>query len=166
MHRWADAKAAEMVLSEPDRIVAGVIHDLDALQCTGIDRRQIDPPLQPTEKLQYTYFHCRFPLTLCQKSTAARAQRSGCSRLTPCPYPANSSTLPFGNVSARIFCCSEAIWLLSPLNNSTGALTAGSSGFTSIDSKHSWSAAAISARVLSISAMHHSCNCALACSRS
>ena len=27
----------------------------------------------------------------------------------PCPYPANSSSRPRGRVSAKIFCCSEAI---------------------------------------------------------
>src|SRR5215469_10415970 len=154
--RGADAEAAKVMLGKPDRIIAGLVHDLDPLQCAGVNRRQIDPPLRPAEELQNTQFHFSPASTSRQKSSAARAQRSGCSRLTPWPYPANSSSLPFGRVSARIFCCSEAILLLSPLSSSTGAAILESSGFVSIFSKHSCSAAAMSGRVLSISAMHHS----------
>src|SRR6266478_2169909 len=161
VHRGTDAEAAEVMLGEPDRVITGPIHDLDPLQRAGIDRGQVDPPLRPAEELQNPEFHCRTSSSVRQNSRAVRAQRSGWSRLTPCPYPANSSSRPCGSVPARIFCCSEAIRLLSPLNSSTGALIPASSGFTSIAWKHSCNDAAISPRVLSISAMHHACRFAL-----
>ena len=115
VHRGADAKAVEVMLGEPDRVIAGPVYDLDPLQCAGVDRRQIDPALGPAEELKNANLHVCAPSTALQKSSAVRAQRSGCSRLTPWPYPANSSSRPCGRVSARIFCCSEAIRLLSPL---------------------------------------------------
>src|SRR5215467_6746344 len=164
--RGADAEAAKVMLGEPDRIIAGLVHDLDPLQCAGVNRRQIDPSLRPAEELQNTQFHFSPASTSRQKSSAARAQRSGCSRLTPWPYPANSSNRPFGRVSASIFCCSEKIGLLSPLSSSTGASIFVRSGFVSIASKHSCRAAAMSGRVLSISVMHHSRNGSEACSMS
>src|SRR5271166_5402180 len=105
-----------MMLGEPDRVVPGPVHDLDPLKGAGVDRRQIDPPLRPAEKLQNAQFHLSSASTVRQKSSAERAQRSGCSRLTPWPYPVNSSSRPRGKVAARIFCCSEAIRLLSPLS--------------------------------------------------
>src|SRR5882724_6220645 len=110
------------MLGEPDRVIAGAVHDLDPFQCPGVDRRQIDPPLGPAEELENPELHFSSASTVRQKSRAARAQRSGWSKLTPWPYPANSSSRPRGKVSARIFCCSEAMRLLSPLSSSTGAL--------------------------------------------
>src|SRR5262249_21192182 len=160
VHRGTHAEAAEMMLGEPNRVIAGAVHDLDPLQRAGIDRRQIDAALRPAEKLQNPELHRRSLSTACQKSSAVRAQRSGCSRLTPCPYPANSSRRPCGRVSARIFCCSDAMRLLSPLNSSTGTLISGSSGLTSAASKHSCKAAAMSGPVLFISAITHSRSCA------
>src|SRR5690242_19347248 len=152
-----------MMFGEPDRVIAGLVHDLDPLQSASIDRGQIDPPFRPAEELQDPDLHCATSSAVRQNSRAARAQRSGWSRLTPCPYPANTSIRPRGKASAKIFCCSEAIRLLSPLSSSTGALMVGRSGLTSIDSKHSCKAAATSGRVLSISAMHHSRSSSLAC---
>src|SRR5271166_3483911 len=166
VHRGTDAEAAEVMLGEPDRVVTGPVHDLDPLQCAGVDCRQIDPPLRPAKELQNTQLHFSPASTSRQKSTAARAQRPGCSRLTPWPLPANSSSRPRGKLAASIFCCSEAIRLLSPLSSSTGMLIPGSSGFTSIASKHSCNEAAMSGRVLSISAMHHSRSGSGACSMS
>src|SRR5580704_2316782 len=157
VHRGAHAETAEVMLGEPDPVVAGAVHDLDPLQGAGIDRRQIDPPLRPAEELQNPELHRRTSSAVRQNSRAVRAQRSGRSRLMPCPYPANSSSRPRGKVSAKIFCCSEAIRLLSPLSSSTGALIPARRGLTSTDSKHSCSAAAMSGHVLSISAMTHSC---------
>src|SRR6202035_678061 len=135
--RGADAEAAEVMLGEPDRVVAGAVHDLDPLQGADIDRRQIAPPLRPAEELQNPNLHRCTSSAVRQNSRAVRAQRSGWSRLMPCPYPANSSSRPRGTVSAKIFCCSEAIRLLSPLISSTGALIPGRSGLASIASKHS-----------------------------
>src|SRR5947209_5754445 len=120
MHGRAHAEAAEVMLGEPDRIVAGPVHDLDPLQGAGIDRCQIDPPLRPTEELQDPELHRCTSSAVRQNSEAVRAHRSGWSRLTPCPYPANSSSRPCGSVSARILCCSEAIRLVSPLSSTTG----------------------------------------------
>src|SRR5580700_2909438 len=166
VHRGADAKAAEVMLGEPDRVVAGLVHDLDPLQGAGIDRRQVDPPLRPAEELQNSELHRCTSSAVRQNSRAVRAHCSGWSRLTPCPYSENSWSRPCGSLSARIFCCSEAIRLLSPLSSSTGAMIPGRSGLTSIASKHSCKAAAMSGRVLSISAMHHSRSSSLACLRS
>src|SRR6516162_9731119 len=121
MYRGTDAEAAEVMLGEPDRVIAGPVHDLDPLQSAGVDRGQIDPAFRPAEKLQNPELHrCTSSSAVRQNSRAARAHRSGWSRLTPCPYAANSSSRPFGNVSAKIFCCSEAIRLRSPLSSSTG----------------------------------------------
>jgi hypothetical protein len=86
-----------------------------------------------------------------QNSAARRAQRCGCSRLTPWPTPATASILPFGSVLAKICCCAEAIGLLSPLSSKTGATMRGSSGTVSTSSKQSCIAAAISGGVRSIS---------------
>src|SRR6202022_3511084 len=123
------------MLGEPDRIVAGLVHDLDALQGACIDRRQIAPALRPAEELQNPELHRRPPSAARQNSSAVRAQRSGWSRLMPCPYPANSSSRPRGKVSAKIFCCSDAIRLLSPPSISPGGLMPGRGGPRSTDSK-------------------------------
>src|ERR1022692_3565372 len=58
-NRRAHAVVVEMMLSEPDRIVARVIHDLDALERAIVNRRQRHPAIGPTEELQYSEFHLR-----------------------------------------------------------------------------------------------------------
>ena len=61
VHRWADAEARKMVLGEPHRVEAGLVHDLDALQGARIDLAKIDPPLRPAEELQHREFPPRLP---------------------------------------------------------------------------------------------------------
>ena len=55
--RRTHAEAGEMMLCQPNRVIAGSIHDLDALNRPIIHRGQIDPPLRPTEELQDAELH-------------------------------------------------------------------------------------------------------------
>src|SRR5215469_15582019 len=46
-----------MMLSQPDRVIAAAVHDLDALQSAGKNRWQRNSALRPTEELQDSKFH-------------------------------------------------------------------------------------------------------------
>src|SRR4051794_17482727 len=57
MHRRAHAEAAEMVLGEPHRVVAGAVHDLDPLERAGEHRFERHAPFRPAEELQDAELH-------------------------------------------------------------------------------------------------------------
>src|ERR1039458_5012437 len=59
--RRANAVPREMVLCQPHCIVSTLIHDLDALHGTSVDRRQGDARLGPAEKLEYAELHSSIP---------------------------------------------------------------------------------------------------------
>ena len=44
VHGGTDAEAGEMMLGQPDRVVAGTVHDLDALNRTIVDCGKSDLP--------------------------------------------------------------------------------------------------------------------------
>ena len=48
--RWADAVGAEMVLGQPDAVVARLVHDRDSLERALVDRGQRHAP-RPREEL-------------------------------------------------------------------------------------------------------------------
>ena len=51
MNRWTDAVGRKMVLSQPDSVVACLIHDLDIIGCALINSSQRDASAWPTEEL-------------------------------------------------------------------------------------------------------------------
>ena len=57
MHRGADAVAGEVVLGEPDGVVAGPVHDVDALEGAVVDGRELHAPFGPAEELQHPDLH-------------------------------------------------------------------------------------------------------------
>ena len=46
-----------MMLGEPHRVVAGLVHDLEALDGAGIDGLKLDLAIRPAEELQHPDFH-------------------------------------------------------------------------------------------------------------
>jgi hypothetical protein len=50
-----------MVLSQPDRVVTRLFHDIDTLEDAFIHAREDLPPLWPTEELQDSKFHVVMP---------------------------------------------------------------------------------------------------------
>src|SRR5262245_13091034 len=57
MHRRTDAVAGEVVLGEPDGVVAGAVHHVDALEGALVDGLERDPPLGPAEELEHRDLH-------------------------------------------------------------------------------------------------------------
>ncbi len=72
-----DAVAAEMVLGEPDGVVAGLVHDVYSFHCAAIDRLDWEASFGPAKELQYAKFHNVFPL----RSTCRRPLPPECSDL-------------------------------------------------------------------------------------
>jgi len=67
-----DAVAAEMVLGEPDGVVAGLVHDVYSFHCTAIDRLDWEASFGPAEELQYAKFHSVFPVgSTCRRPASA-----------------------------------------------------------------------------------------------
>ena len=57
VHRRADREAGKMMLGEPDGVVAGLVHDGEALERRFVDRIERHGPVAPAEELQNADFH-------------------------------------------------------------------------------------------------------------
>ena len=56
VHRRADREAGEMVLGQPDGVVAGAVHDPEPLEGPVVDRLERDRPIRPAKELQNADF--------------------------------------------------------------------------------------------------------------
>ena len=52
VHRRTDAVGREVMLRQPDRVVARTVHDADPVECPLVYGRKGDAPLLPTEELE------------------------------------------------------------------------------------------------------------------
>ena len=57
VHRGADAESGEMMLGQPHRVEARLVHDLDALERTAVNLFQRAVAARPAEELQDAQFH-------------------------------------------------------------------------------------------------------------
>src|SRR4051812_130456 len=57
VHRWAHAVGREVMLGQPDGVVAGLVHHADPLQRPSVHLLERYAPLGPTEELQDPHFH-------------------------------------------------------------------------------------------------------------
>ena len=57
MHRRADAVATEVMFGEPHRVVTGLVHHVDPVECTGVDVFERNAPIAPSEELQNADLH-------------------------------------------------------------------------------------------------------------
>ena len=64
VHRGANAEGVEVMLCQPDAVVARRVHDFDPLQGALVNRLDRDPPLGPTKELEHSRLHNRIPKSL------------------------------------------------------------------------------------------------------
>src|SRR3954452_6260163 len=104
-HRRAPAEAAEMVLGEPHRVIAGAVHDLDPLERAGEDHFERHAPFRPAEELQDAELHraarrllSRLRAYSVNASVALNAARAG---TTICPFSTRTPSTPLSRSAAR-----------------------------------------------------------------